>query len=116
MVDETKILSYGQLFSSDLSVIWVLDLSFYVYGWRKRSTTYSRWRGGEEGTNTTQNEVIEVKNENTTSQLIYVVGTDAYTMVVVYDYIMGEPEQCDVGSEEHENGERKTGGWPGFDD
>ena len=36
-----------------------------------------------EGTNTTQNEVNEVKNENTTSQMIYVVSTDAYTIVVV---------------------------------
>ena len=48
--------------------------------------------------------------------MMYVVGTDAYTMVMVYGYTMGEPEQCDVGSEEHEDGERKTGGWPGFDD
>ena len=48
--------------------------------------------------------------------MMYVVGTDAYSMVMVYGYTMGESEQCDVGSEEHENGERKTGGWPGFDD
>lgn len=75
-----------------------------------------RRRGGRAGTNTTLNEGNEAKNEKTTSQMMYVVGTDAYSMVMVYGYTMGESEQCDVGSEEHENGERKTGGWPGFDD
>ena len=76
----------------------------------------SRRRCGTESTNTAQNKVNEAKNEKTKSQMIYVVGTDGYTMVMVYGYTMGEPEQCDGGSEEHENGERKTGGWPGFDD
>ena len=46
--------------------------------------------------------------------MMYVMGTDAYTMVMVNGYTMGEPEQCDGGSEEHENGERKNGGMAGF--
>ena len=48
-VDEMKVLSHGQLFSYDLSVIWILGLFLYIDGWRKRSTTCfktARWYGG----------------------------------------------------------------------
>ena len=47
---------------------------------------------------------------------MHVAGCDAYTMVVVRCYTMVEPGEQKVGSEEHEDGKRKTGGWPGFDD
>ncbi len=56
----------------------------------------------------------EVKNVKKTSPMMHVVGTDAYTMLMAKRYIMGEPEQYNVGSEGQKNGERKTGGVAGF--
>ena len=43
----------------------------------------SRWRGGTGSTSTSQNEANKAKNAKTTNQMMQVVGTDAYTMVMI---------------------------------
>ena len=47
---------------------------------------------------------------------MHVASCDAYAMVVARCYTMVERGEQIVGSEEHEDGKRKLGGWPGFDD
>ena len=61
-------------------------------------------------------ELNEEKNAKIASEAMLVLDSDAYTTVVVDDYVLDELGRSNVGSEEYKKAERKMGDGPGFVD